>query len=243
MPDKLPVDGTIQKLILPPDMITLLSRQGNFMDRADMRIFPASSNEEALNLHREERASLITVHLQREGLDTQKFCSRIRDDHRLSKASVIILCHDEAAALDFGSHCRANAIMIKPVSPDRFTQTVRRLLTIAARTAYRVLLSITVDAAGPRGPFFCRSINMSPSGLLIETEQAVEIGSRVSCSFYLPGRQQIRSACEVVRMEQQPAKSGDRANRFGIRFLDLRPEEKTAIEAFIAEKTAEQRSS
>lgn len=239
MPDKQPVDQTIQKLILPPDMITLLAHGGSFLDRADVRVFPAASNEEALELHRDERTSLIAVHLQRTGLDTRKFCSLVRDDHSLSKVSVIILCQDEATALDFGAGCRANAVMIKPVPADRFTRALRRLLTISGRTAYRVLLSVTVDASGPRGSFFSRSLNVSPTGLLIEAEQPIGIGSRVSCSFYLPGRQQVRSACEVVRVETPPAGAGDKTNRYGIRFLDLRPEEKTALEAFIAEKTAE----
>ncbi|HAR46903.1 MAG TPA: hypothetical protein DCS42_04080 [Nitrospiraceae bacterium] len=82
-----------------------------------------------------------------------------------------------------------------------------------------------------------------PPGLLIETEQPLEIGTRVSCSFYLPGRQQIRSACEVVREKNQPAGYDDKTNRYGIRFLDLRPEEKAALDAFIVEKTAERRVS
>ncbi|HAS53357.1 MAG: hypothetical protein A2X56_09130 [Nitrospirae bacterium GWC2_57_13] len=94
---------------------------------------------------------LIAVHLQQDNLDTRKFCSFVRDDHNLSKVSVIILCQDEATALDFGAGCRANAVMIKPVPVDRFTQAVRQLLSISARTAYRVLLSVTIDATGPRG--------------------------------------------------------------------------------------------
>ncbi|MEK7841261.1 MAG: PilZ domain-containing protein, partial [Deltaproteobacteria bacterium] len=71
----------------------------------------------------------------------------------------------------------------------------------------------------------------SVSGVLIETGHALSIGETVSCSFFVPGNSTpITAVGEVVRKTdgRQPG-----MNYYGIRFMDIREEDKLAIESYI----------
>jgi len=200
--------------------------------RSDFRIFTATSGEEALTIHKREQVDLIIVDLDMSGISGDKLCSLIRNNPALKQVSVIIVCTGTASDLQRVSRCKANAHVTKPLRPMQFLEKVGQLLDVPERKSYRVLLKVTVDGEDGRESFFCSSQNISASGILIETDKVLAKGDRISCSFFLPRSEHVVASAEVMRI----APSSNGTYHYGIRYLDLDPAYRAAIEAFIASR-------
>lgn len=224
------------KLILSPDIKALLTQQENILDRSEVQIFTADTNEEALNIHRAEKARLIVIQLKRFGMSSRRFCSIIREDPELSRVSIVLICANIPSEVEECSQCKANAVLTRPPNTAVLLEMARELLSIASRASYRCLLSVAVDSAIDGASFFCRSVNISSTGMLIEAEHALAKGDSLTCSFFLPTGGRINVLSEVVRDSRPPYGSG--ANQYGLRFVQLSTEDRQKLEEFIKEQAS-----
>lgn len=217
------------KKILIVDQITATLEQGkNILSRADFRVFTASSGEEALELHRAQHMDLIIVDVALQGMSVDNFCSAVRDDKLLRHVSIIMLGAGSDSERQLSARCKINSYMTKPIRQSLFLDTVSKLLDIPARKSYRALLKVSVTGKFNEEPFFCNSRNISTSGVLIETGKVFARGDRISCYFFLPGSGQVVVDAEVTRVEGR-----ENDFQYGLRFLDLKPAYRTAIEKLI----------
>lgn len=229
-----PRRNALKKVILSPDIRALLTQRKTSLDRSDIELFTADTNEEALMIHRAEQAHLIISQLKRSGMSSRELCSIIREDPGLSRISIMLICANIPSELEECARCRANAVLTRPPNAAVLLEKAQELLSISSRTAYRCLLSVAVESIVGKTPFFCKSENISATGMLIETDQALAIGDRVSCSFFLPGGSRITATADVVREAGQAHGSG--AVRFGLRFTGISPESGREVERFIQQK-------
>ena len=63
----------MKKIILDEDIKAILEREQSFLDRSDVTIFSASTNEEILALHRTEKADLIIAKLDTGGMSGEMY--------------------------------------------------------------------------------------------------------------------------------------------------------------------------
>lgn len=125
---------------------------------------------------------------------------------------------------------------------NRFTE-----LTRAERIELQILGKLTLEkSAGPGESFLCNTLNISTSGALVETGSMIPIGSLLKYSVNFPGFERnfdimgevVRGERKTVpsrrdRVQQAPAESEPRKLiRYGIMFLDLKEEDRKAIEVF-----------
>lgn len=229
-----PAHWIMKKIIIPPAIITVLVQRHSFLDRADVQIFTADSNEEALDIHREEKTHLIIAHFARTGMSSQQFCSRIRGEAELSAVSIIIVCANIRSDIQECAACKANAVLTRPLDAPMLIAKAQDLLSISTRASFRVLLSVAVEGTIRNTPFFCRSVNISTTGMLIETDQVLAEGDRLACSFFLPMGPQIQAAAVVVR--GMKSAQGFGAYEYGVRFSSLTSEARQALKAFLVTK-------
>lgn len=109
----------------------LLEQNESFVKRTDLKVFVAATNDEALKIHRVERVNLIITQLDMPGMDSDWFCSRIRDDKDLRAVSMIMVCADTPKAVNRSVQCRANAVLLHPVHPFVLMVKAQQLLDIA----------------------------------------------------------------------------------------------------------------
>lgn len=226
----------MKKILIAQEIYKILQRKNNFLNRADMMIFTAASHDEVLEIHRAERVDLIITQLDLPGITCEQFCSRIREDANLREVSIIMVCANNNSAKAQSARCRANAVVLRPFKSDVLLAKAKELLNISWRETYRVLLSVAVEGNANNQMFFCRSLDISATGMLIETEQVFSPGDRLVCNFFLPDATRIEATGEIVRtLEKAP---GTDANRYGVHFLTLAPEAKKTLEAFIDAKAS-----
>jgi DNA-binding response OmpR family regulator len=224
----------MQKIIITQDIKALLNREDNFLNRADFRIFSAVSNEEALNIHRSEKADVIIADLDSQVLSGELFCSTIREAEELCRVSLIMMHSGATSEIQRVSRCRANAFMEKSTDPAIIIEKTRQLMSIPGREAYRSPIGIMVNCDNMRHPALGYSENISVTGMLFDSEKSFSQGETISCWFVLPDSTHVRTDAEIVRISNRVTEHD--TNQYGIQFLGLDPVSRNAIADYIIKR-------
>lgn len=224
----------MKKIIIADALKHLLEKENSFMRRPDVKLFTAVTNDDVLAIHQAEKANLIISQLDMRGMGAVQLFTSIRNDLDLRTVSLILLCSSRAADRARADQCCPNAVLTLPVSGALLMEKAQGLLNIPWRESYRVLLSVNIEGNGRGAPFFCRSENISASGLLLETDRSLEEGDRLTCSFFLPDSERITATGEIARKIVRPDKPGTK--QYGVKFDKLAPGARFAIETFVAKK-------
>lgn len=223
----------MKKILLVNSVVAFHDRNEGLLNRSEFRILTALTGEEALRVHREERADLIVAELNMPGMQGDELCAQLRREREIKNVSVILVCGDTPENRARVAQCGANAWVAKPINPERLLESIGQLLAVSTRKGYRVLLKVHVHGERECAPFFCTSHNISATGILFETDKLLNQGDRITCTFFLPGACQIAADGEVVRSVKVP----DGSVHYGVRFTDLSPQYRAAIEGFVASFT------
>ncbi len=221
----------MKRVIIAEDIKAILEKEQSFLNRADIRTFTVSANEQALALHRAEKADLIIVNLDSPQMSGEMLCSLIRDDKELCKVSIIIACSNTESDAKRCLQCRANAFITSPPDNAILLQEMHQLLYVAPRKSLRVPLSIKIHVISKGTPFMAYAENISVSGMLLHSEALLFGGDTITCSFYLPDSTHITINAEVIRVLEKETEHD--TNYYGVRFIDLRIDFSSAIEAFV----------
>jgi len=230
----------MKKVLIAQEISAVLLQKNSFLNRADVTVFTAASTDEALKIHRAQNADLFIAHLDMPGMSIDRFSSQISEELQSRRILMIMVCANNTGAIEHCSRCGAHAVMLRPVNPPLLLAKAQQFLGISWRDTFRVLLSATVEGKSGNDTFFCRSEDISPSGMLIETEKTLPPGGRVMCSLILPDGTKVQAAGEVARTLQQASGAG--TNRYGIRFSKLSPETQRILGGFVDKKVLETRS-
>ncbi|MDQ7786694.1 MAG: PilZ domain-containing protein [Thermodesulfovibrionales bacterium] len=224
----------MKKIIIPQDIKAFLEKEQCFLDRSDMTIFTTSDNEEVLALHRIEKADLIIAKLDTPRMNGESLCSLIRDDKKLCRVSILIVCSGTKTETERCLQCRANSYITTPINNATLLVEIHQLLNIAPRKALRIPMSIKIHVTSKGGPFTGYGENISVSGMLLHTETLLADGDTLTCSFYLPDSTHITTNAEVMRLLERTTEHD--TNGYGIKFIDLSAGFHSAIERFIGKR-------
>lgn len=223
----------MRKILIVDDVKAFIDKEKSILNRSDFAIFTTTSSREAMDLHRSEKMDLLILDLDMPEMNGDELCSLIRKDPLVQQVSVIIVGTHSESDMNRFKRCQANAYVTKPIRPLQLLEKVSQLLDVPERKSYRVLLKISVNGESPNETFFCSSQNISISGILIETDKLLRKGDSISCSFFLPGAERIFVNGEVVRVST----NGTSSFHYGVRFLDLKSEQRASIDSFVKSKS------
>jgi len=225
----------MKKALIARDIHALLEQDSAFLDRTDIQVSMVETNDDVLKVHRAERADLIMTRLDLPGMASEKLFDLIREDPALRTVSVLMACANTPEAIKESSRCRVNAVMLDPLHPVLLMAKAQQLLNIAARETIRVLLGVVIDGRFGEEAFYCRSKNISATGMMIETRRRLAEGARLSCQFYLPDATKIQTTGKIVRIIQQT--SGGEDLQYGLMFTDVAPEIRKLLADFVQSRS------
>lgn len=226
----------MKKALIAIDLLSLYMTDESALNRADVKVLSAASNEAFLNIHRKEKVDLIVTRLDMPGaITSEQLFEQIRKTPDLRNVSLIIICDDTPEHRARSITCGANAVFIKPVDTDLLHVKMRQLLSVAPRQDYREMLQI-VDVEGKFGgrSFFGQGENISASGMLLKTQNLFKENDQIHFTFFLPDGMRARVRGEVMRVIRQ--KLVTHAYRYGVQYLDIEPQVKSAIESYVQKK-------
>jgi len=221
----------MKKVLIAHELHALLEQDRSFLERTDIQVFLAGTNDEVLSLHRAERGDLIVSKLDLTGMASEKLYGLIREDTELRTVSTILCCANTPEAIKRSSQCRVNAVLLEPLHSVLLMAKAQQLLDIAARETIRVLLGVVIDGRFGDEAFYCRTKNISATGMMIETRKRLVEGARLTCQFYLPNATRIQAAGKIVRIIQQTSGGGDQ--QYGLMFTDIAPEVRQLIADYV----------
>lgn len=221
----------MKKIVVAENISAILKKKNTFLDRADMRVFTATTTDEVLQIHRTVRVDLIIIPLDMPGMNSEQLCSLLRENEAQGKVPIIMVCAHSRRAMEQSARCGADAVITRPIKPAQLLAQAKTLLNLSWRETYRVLLNVAVEGSVSTSSFVCNTLDISLEGMLIETSQMLNAGDRISCSFFLPDMTQIRITGEIVR--SIPPAPRVKTNWYGVHFLDISPDAEKALEAFI----------
>jgi CheY-like chemotaxis protein len=201
-----------------------------------LSVFIATTAEEALALHLENNMDLIVADLDLPDMGGDTMCSRIREKEEVfRRVYIALICSGTRAEMGRCGRCGANSFLERPVDPGNLRERICRILESPERRATRVLAKVTVQGVIKNEPFFCSSRNISVTGILLETDRALARGDLISCSFFLPESERVETEARVVRV----SRGEESIYLCGAEFVDMGPEQKAAIGAFVEKKRSE----
>jgi hypothetical protein len=159
---------------------------------------------------------------------------RIRADGRTRGVSVGVV--RRSVTLDEETQLRragANVVFGGQVVPYLWDAWIEELLHVPRRREARVPVSIAVWSHTAPGsePGRGLSLNISVKGMLLETKEPLDIGSKLDLTFTLPGSAgPVRAVGQVVR--EDPVGDGG-PPRLGIEFLILRDGARDRIRSYV----------
>jgi len=235
----------IMKKILIADTLKDYCVQNNsFLNRSGITIFTASTNDEILKIHREQKVDLIISKIDLLGIQSEALYDTIRSDKELREVAIIITCEDIVLNRARCTRCTANAVLLFPLDTAQLHLKIQELIAIAPRQAYRVTLKVSVESKFKNKPFLYRTDNISATGMLITAEireeEMLVKGDMLSLSFYLPDGTRISARGTVERIIPQTAATN--ACLYGVKFIDLTPSVQLAIKMFVNKELSYKRS-
>jgi DNA-binding response OmpR family regulator len=219
---------TVKKVLITESLKPAVKVSCDVMSGENTSVFCATSGEEIVKIHRTENVDLIMSDLDLPGMDGDEACSVIRSDDALKKVSIIMLCEKDNSSIMRCHESRANAFLTKPVKAEELSRNVRRLLHVDRRRNIRIILHSFVMGRSGDNTFFANSMNISRSGILLETDEALPKGEKIKCSFYIKNNL-INIDGEIVRV----VKEAPDQYYYGVRFTELDSLTKTRIEQFV----------
>jgi hypothetical protein len=187
----------------------------------------ATTTAESLELVKADQPGLILV--DRDLPEAIRLVQSIRRDPLSRRTSVAIVAHSdfdpcEVDLLEFG----ANAVLRLPAGPE-WDERLGRLIAVPARGEARFPVVLELEARDSSGihSTLVMTINLSASGMLIESEYVLDIGDDLDLRFRLPDTGDVITGC--ARVMRQAGRS-----RFGIEFYGLEGDGQQLIDQFVA---------
>ena len=219
----------MKKIIIADSLKDFIKQHVSQIAGYDNKVFYIKSAQEALDLHRKERANLIIITLDYSDLSCEQLCSFIRGDEVLKVVSILIVCSEKLSDIERCLRCGASDYITQPVSPAAFLWKVSRLLNVSERTRYRVIVKVVNMDDIKAAHVFCASKNISSSGLLLETNVIFSKGDKLTCSFFLPNSIRIVADGEIMRIHEKE----NGLKEYGVRFIDIPHSVELQIASFV----------
>jgi two-component system chemotaxis response regulator CheY len=218
----------MKKLLISDSLKPFIEKEKNILKNDDIKIFTASSGKDILDIHILEKVDLIITDLEMPEMDGDKICSLIRKDDNLKNVSFIITCDNDKSAISRCYSSRANAFITKPINSEELFDKLKKFLNVSKRKDIRVIFKVTIQGKVKEKYFYANSENVSMSGILFVTNEILEKGVTITCSFSI-GRNLITTNGNVVRVERKSSYN----NYYGVQFINLSLPSKAKLENFI----------
>lgn len=218
-----------KKILIVDPVYTRLLLEKTCLSRKEYKIFTSSIGSEGYQKAKEVKPNLILFSADLVDLDGADFCRKIRSDEETKKTSLIlIVAKDDDSKINEIMSSGCNDFITFPLNKLILDQKLGVYLNIATRRAARIMVQMKIETKSFQGFHLGTSINLSKTGMLLETPITLCIGEEIYLKFFLPKNlKQIETKALVVREE----KIGN-LKRYGLKFINLDSEYERMIDLF-----------
>ena len=197
--------------------------------RAGMERHVATRLEDARMMAVAAKPDIVIV--DRELPRSDRLVAALREDPTTRGLSIVVAARgdfdpSEVELLEAG----ANAILRLPAGPE-WDERLPRLIDVPVRREARFPVHFEVDAIGPGQPMSAIALNLSMSGMLLESPIPLGVGDEVHLRFQIPDSQaEVETAARVVRMAGP--------SQYGVEFRLVEADVKERLREFVTGASA-----
>lgn len=224
------------KILLVDDVKLMLELEKSFLRFSPVRVLTAANGEEALEVIRNERPSLVYMDMNMPKMGGAACCSVLKADPELSDIPVIMVT--TAGRTEDEELCRTagcDGYITKPVDKKTFLDIGRKFLPDIDRREPRVAVSAFVSCTRGDAGLEGVTADISIGGLYMAVNHAMAMDQEVDISLTLPGSDSIIKARGRVAWLNSPgARPKPRLPEgFGVEFSDISPEDLEVVHKFV----------
>ena len=219
----------MEKVLLASESKDFLNSNALLLKERGFQLFTSTTAAEALDLHKEHQFNLILADSELEEMSGSALCSLIRKGENSPQVPVILICNEISGSMQKIEQSGANAMLLKPIDQLQLLETIGRYIGLQLGRSKRVVVKVIVISKKRNLEFVCFSRDISSTGILIETEQELDLGIGIICQFALPGTHMIETEGDVVRSMNAP----ESGHFYGIKFVNLSMLNRRVIDSFI----------
>ena len=226
-----------KKVLLVDDVSMFIELEKDFLHSSAVRILTARDGQQALEICRTERPSLVFMDLHMPNMNGADCCRAIKQDQELRSTSVVLITSEGKDADKFTCiSAGCDAFLTKPLDRQIFLTTARKLLPAIDRSENRINCRL-------RGKFRAFGItlsglllNVSYNGAYLATDHEMEKGAVIDLIFALP---EPNGAILQVRARVAWLNTKTKRNKpslpegFGLEFQSVPDEAAKALANFI----------
>lgn len=201
----------------------------------DIKVVNVSSGSLALEMIRKLEPSLIILGYELGDVPGSEIHRNIKKNPKTSNIPLIILYDPREGNVEAIPQGPKDEAISKPVDADALIKSIAKHLSLPLRRHNRIAIKMEIEGAHAQESLSGFARNISESGIFIETDADLQIGSQLSLSFTLPGQSDALKVTGTVarRLELK------REFRFGvgIQFETLEPGTNDHILDFLVQKS------
>jgi hypothetical protein len=205
------------------------------LDRHGLQIVQVTNADDSASFAFSERVDLVVLNAEPEAMTLIDVVRAIRSRRSASRrCSLLVMVEPglEEEARSLIGH-GVNRVMLSVDPPKFVAQQVADLLQIAPRTNLRLETRVLAELADGSEEVLGAVVNISVSGLLIESDADLEPGQHILVSMDInPSREPLSAVAEVVRFAD-PERYG--IEGFGARFIEFRSDGRKRLEAILGD--------
>lgn len=213
------------KLLIVDDMKSFLNLEQTFLRRAECRVYSARTGLEAIKVAELVHPDLILLDIEMPELNGIETTRILQNNNKLKNIPIIIV--SSTTRKDEALKAGAKEFLQKPIDENKFLETILKYIPLKIRKDKRVDLITNCNFVFEGGQHKGETRDVSVSGIFLETEIPLEIGSHLEISFSIPlngNKKEIKSDAIVIRKSQ---------NGYGLGFFEISEGAKIFLEEFI----------
>ena len=213
-------------------LVLLVSEDPKFFELPDNTfqsrgcdVFTAMDAQGAVEFIEANTTALVILHGVPKGIDSD------RVGKALGSGALILVLREGDTSDGWSSLDRIEIIPAEASSKALLRASVK-VLGVAERKYVSILVQVRVTRP-KQTTIFGKSRDLSQTGILVETNQALLIHDIVTVSFLIPGAERMIQASAIVMRE---VRRPDGSRRYGLQFHSLSDEDHTIVQQFLGGK-------
>jgi len=228
--------ASLRRILLVGDKPLFVALRQSLLRSGASKVLVAVNGAEGLKVARTVPPDAILLDAELPDLDGAEVCRRLRVDP-LTEAIPVILLTAGSQTPSNRNISEPNAVASVPIGIDtaRLLNMVQMVFNtpLTRRTAPRASVALGVDYTHADCTGTAKTLNLSQDGMFIVTEKPPEVGTHLVLHFALPDSDPVEGTARVAWIrgpgDEHPYPAG-----MAVTFLELPPEARPAIAAFVA---------
>ena len=225
-----------KKILLVDDVELFLEVEKSFFDQEKFEVLSARDGRQAITIAQAEMPDLILMDFYMPEVNGDDACRQLKANPQTSSIPIVMVT--QMGRTEDLEHCRnagCDDILLKPINQQDFINKSLRHLNLSKAPLSRVDARLEVFLSAEDRQLKNYSVNFSPGGLFLETDELQKVDTKLTLEFNLPeAGTPVMCKARVAWVNHPEKLQNPRLPAgFGLQFIDLSKQAKSVIRDYV----------